>query len=152
MSENSSARPLPDALIRLTPAAALGIAVTIAGHTDLWLAACLPLGPLVFGPLLSGRRSIGLSHLISTLELSVSLALGAVATFALIWLGLNVDGLGLLIPLGILFALALAANFVFLTAAGALRALRREVIEYPWVLPLREHLPPLPEVGFGQRR
>ncbi len=150
-TSTSANRPL-DALIHLTPFVPLAAAIAIAGHTDLWLAVFLPLGPMLLGLPLAGGRSIGRSHLISSLELSTSVALGALATYACIWIGLNVDGLALFIPLGVLFTLALAANMVFLSIAGAVRATRGVVIEHPWVLPLRQHLPDLPETGFGERR
>lgn len=147
----SANRPL-DALIHLTPFVPVAVAVALAGHTDLWLAVVLPLGPVLLGLPLAGSRSIGRSHLISALELSSSVALGALATYGCIWLGLNVDGLALLIPLGVLLTLGLAANMFFLSVAGAVRALKAIVVEHPWVIPLRRYLPELPETGFGVRR
>lgn len=147
----ASAVPLVDALIHLSPLLPLGAAIVAFGPL-LWLSPVVLLGPLVFGSVLAGRRSIGRSHLISCTELNLTLGVAGLLTYALIWVGLSVSALALLIPLGVLLVLVIAANFVFLTAAGAFRALRAEVIEYPWVVPLRHRLPPLPETGFGQRR
>ncbi len=148
----TTAQPILDALIHLTPLVPAIIGIRLVGRPALWLTAFLPLGPLMMGPLLAGRRPIGWSHIISTLELTVTGGIAGVVTFGLIWLGLNVSGAGFLIAVGILLTLMIGVNLIAMTAAGAVRALRGIVLENPAVVPLRHHLPAVGETGFSRPR
>lgn len=130
------ARPALDALIHLSGVVPVGAAMAVAGRPAIYLFILLPLGPLLFGTLLAGRRRMGLLHRARATELGLTIGLGMLLVFAVTSVALRTDALAILIPIGILLILGMAANWVFLTFSAVARALRSLSYPHPWVIRL----------------
>lgn len=143
MSRDYMVRPgttsqrLRDAAIHLTAPAAAAAVLAVVGRPALWLAVLLPLGPLLLGWLLAGRRAVGLEHRARAVDFNVTVALYALAIYGVLRLGARVEALGVLVAVGVLLLLLLLLNWLLMSAIAANRARYGELFDPPWVLPIR---------------
>ncbi len=131
---------LRDAAIHLTAPATAAVAVAILGRPVLWLAVLLPLGPLLGGRMLAGRRPVGLEHRVRAVDFNVTVALYALGVYGVLQLGARVEALGVLVAVGILLLLLLLLNWLLMASVAANRARYGELFDPPWVLPIRRAL------------
>ncbi len=137
--------PVRDVLINLSPLVPTLAGVAIVGRPAIWLGVLLPVGAFAIGVPLAGRREAGRKNAINAIELALSVGGGLLLTYIVVSIALRVPAISLLIPVGALAILMLAANWCFLTAAAATRAVRGEINNHPFVYRARRHLPWLTE-------
>ena len=130
-----------DAAIHLTALVAAATVLAVAGRPALWLAVLLPLGPLLLGRVLAGRRAAGLEHRARAVDFNVTVALYALGIYAVLQLGARVEALGVLVAVGVLLLLLLLLNWMLMSSIAANRARYGELFDPPWVLPVRKVLP-----------
>ena len=137
----TTSQRLRDAAIHLTAPAAAVAVVAAVGRPSLWMAVHLPLGPLVGGRMLAGRRAVGLEHRARAVDFNITVALYALGVYGLLRLGARVEALGVLVAVGVLLLLLLLLNWLLMSATAANRARYGELFDPPWVLPVRSVLP-----------
>ena len=142
MSRSNLVRPgtagqrLWDAAIHLTPLLPAAAAVAIFGRPVLWAAVFLPLGPVVVGRLLAGKREAGLEHWVRSVDFSISIAAYALCVYGLLQMAVRFEAVGVLVAVGILLLVLLLLNWVLFTIVAANRARYGELFDPPLMMPL----------------
>ena len=131
---------LRDAAIHLTAPATAAALVAVPGRPALWLTVLLPLGPLLGGRVLAGRRAVGLEHRARAVDFNITVALYTLGVYGMLQLGARVEALGVLVAVGVLLLLLLLLNWLLMSAVAANRARYGELFDPPWVLPIHSAL------------